>query len=536
MALTLSLTPIASARGERDLVIAARRGDDRAFEELYARYRDLIFSFILSKVRDHGRAEDIAQEVFISALRRLRSSDQEIAFKPWIYEIAKNACIDEFRRGSRSREVPLQTDGEPVTDQHSMPSVLPTPPAAVETKQRLDDLRGAFGGLSETHHRLLVMRELEGLSYDEIGNRLGMTRQMVESGLFRARRKLTDEYDDLASGRRCGQVQHAIENGDARSVSSLGLRERRRFARHLAHCQPCRLAARMAGVDEALIKPRSIAAKIAALLPFPLWRWPWRGHGCGAGTGISPGSSHAGVGPVQNAASLAGSANSSITLGQAAAAAAALAIAGAGGGLVHVLTQHPAGHRPPALTRPHAAGGRSSAAGATRAPAPAATASRQRHPAGLRTGQRTARLVGPRASSASRRHRRPARGRRSSTGGAGGAAPTTARSASTSISAPSLGTVTGASGAPLRTAAGAASTVANGIRSTVAATTNAVSQTAHSVVSSPPVTSVASGVSQITPPVSTSPTPPPTTAATTVSQVAQSLTSAVTKASSSLVP
>src|ERR1700740_3390362 len=112
MAVTLSPTLMVAAHDEAGLVAATRRGDDRAFEELYARYQERIFAFILSRVRDHGRAEDIAQEVFISALRRLRAGDQEIAFKPWIYEIAKNACIDEFRRGKRSHEVPLEADPE----------------------------------------------------------------------------------------------------------------------------------------------------------------------------------------------------------------------------------------------------------------------------------------------------------------------------------------------------------------------------------------------------------------------------------------
>ena len=95
---------------------------------------------------------------------------------------------------------------------------MPTPPAAVESRQRLNDLRGAFGGLSASHHQLLVMREFEGLSYDEIGSRLDMTRQMVESGLFRARRKLTEEYEELASGKRCEQIQTAIEGGRLRTV------------------------------------------------------------------------------------------------------------------------------------------------------------------------------------------------------------------------------------------------------------------------------------------------------------------------------
>ena len=181
----------------------------------------------------------------MSALRRLRGADQAIAFKPWIYEIAKNACIDEFRRGSRAREVPLEADGgEFVVDRQKSPvSSVPTPAAAVESKQRLDDLRGAFGGLSATHHQLLVMREFEGMSYDEIGQRLDMTRQMVESGLFRARRKLNEEYQELATGQRCEQIQTAIESGRLRAVSTLGIRDRRRCARHLAHCQPCRHAA-----------------------------------------------------------------------------------------------------------------------------------------------------------------------------------------------------------------------------------------------------------------------------------------------------
>ena len=52
-------------------------------------------------VRDHARAEDVTQEVFLSALRRMRDTERPIAFKPWIYEIAKNACIDQFRRGAR---------------------------------------------------------------------------------------------------------------------------------------------------------------------------------------------------------------------------------------------------------------------------------------------------------------------------------------------------------------------------------------------------------------------------------------------------
>ena len=122
------------------------------------------------------RAEDVAQDVFVSALRRMRDTDRPIAFKPWIYEIAKNACIDQFRRSRRAEEVSYDAEeGLGAADYGRLVSADAIPEAELESKQAIDHLRGAFGGLSETHHEILVMRELEGLSYREIGERLGMT-------------------------------------------------------------------------------------------------------------------------------------------------------------------------------------------------------------------------------------------------------------------------------------------------------------------------------------------------------------------------
>ena len=126
-------------------------------------------------VKDHGRAEDITQEVFVSALRRMRETERPIAFKPWIYEIAKNACIDAFRRSQARRGGLLRRRRGPRRRPTTAASSRagPTPDAAVDAKQELDHLCGAFGGLSDTHHEILVLRELEGLSYREIGERLG---------------------------------------------------------------------------------------------------------------------------------------------------------------------------------------------------------------------------------------------------------------------------------------------------------------------------------------------------------------------------
>src|SRR6266540_7302187 len=95
---------------DSDLVAAIREGDDSAFEEVYRRYSERIRAYVYGMVREHGRAEDVMQEVFLSALRRLRATDASIALRPWLYEIAKNASIDVFRRTSRAEEVSISSD------------------------------------------------------------------------------------------------------------------------------------------------------------------------------------------------------------------------------------------------------------------------------------------------------------------------------------------------------------------------------------------------------------------------------------------
>lgn len=246
-------------RTDHELVGAVRRGEEIAFEELYVRYRGRIRAYVSGILADCDQAEDVAQEVFISALRRLRDTERPIAFKPWVYQIAKNACIDELRRARRSLEVPLEHDNGRLDEAVELFCADPGPEFAVESKQRLDDLRGAFRGVSTLHHRILVLRELEGLSYSEIGARLGMSRPMVESTLFRARRRLAEEYEELISGRRCERTRALIDAARGRPLRRLGIRERRRLMHHLSHCQPCRRHAQLARTSE-LERPSTAAA------------------------------------------------------------------------------------------------------------------------------------------------------------------------------------------------------------------------------------------------------------------------------------
>jgi RNA polymerase sigma factor (sigma-70 family) len=359
---------------DHDLVQAVRAGDDHAFERLYHRYHRRISAYIFGMVHDHGRAEDLTQEVFVSALRRMRQTDRPITFKPWIYEIAKNACIDAFRRSKRAEEVSIDADeGLAPADHGKLASNSPSPDAAVEGKQQLDDLCGAFGGLSDAHHQILVMRELEGLSYREIGERLDMTRPSVESTLFRARRRLTEEYEDLRTGARCLRIQEIIERAGA-TAAALGTRDQRRVGSHISHCRPCRRHAVMAGIDAAALGRRSVRAKLAAFLPLPaVLRKRWFG---GDGAGGDAAATHAAHhGPALAQMSMAAAQYSEPSMAgwmKATAVVTAVAIAGFGAGAADHAVKGAKPDSAPAAA--HAAPAKAAAGGSATGVTPRATA------------------------------------------------------------------------------------------------------------------------------------------------------------------
>ena len=259
---------------DADLVGAVREGDDAAFEALYQRYFPRISAFVCRMLHDTAGCEDVAQEAFMSALRRMRATDSEINFKPWIYQIARNAAIDAHRRRSHAVEVSMDADdGLRASDRTRLVGLDGGPDAALITKERLTHLQGAFDELSDVHTRVLVMRELEGMSYREIGKQLDLTRPAVESALFRARRRLESEYTELSEGRRCEAMRQTMMRMAAGTHKGS---EEHRLARHARRCHDCRRRAREMGI-EPLTHARHAApegggaAADPMALP-PLWR------------------------------------------------------------------------------------------------------------------------------------------------------------------------------------------------------------------------------------------------------------------------
>ena len=243
------------------LTIAAGQGDDDAFAVLYERYAPRIGAYLMRLVGDEHLAQDLTHEVFVSALRRLRTDRPPIAFGPWLYRIARNASIDVHRRSQIVRQVPL--DGN--TEEPSASASGSAPEAAAEVRQWLEQLRDVLGGLSESHRSVLVLRELEGLSNGEIGRRMGLSRPAVEGLLFRARAKMRREYDDLVSGRRCAGVQASLDR--AGSGQPLAGRELQLVSRHARACAQCRRHAWDAGVSEMVREADTTVPRRVLALP-----------------------------------------------------------------------------------------------------------------------------------------------------------------------------------------------------------------------------------------------------------------------------
>jgi RNA polymerase sigma-70 factor (ECF subfamily) len=171
------MTQVATAVEEDDgLIRAAVTGDRGAFGELYVRYARMVHGILLARV-PAGDAEDLVQEVFMSAMKQLRGLRTAAAFRGWLGAIARNRAIDYFR-GSRRCE-PLD---EAVEREHG---VRPTGEGAFEV---LDLIRS----LPEAYRETLILRLVEGMTGPEIASRTGLTPDSVRVNLCRGMKMLRD--------------------------------------------------------------------------------------------------------------------------------------------------------------------------------------------------------------------------------------------------------------------------------------------------------------------------------------------------------
>lgn len=190
-------------RSEWDLVRLARRGDRDAFRELVERYQRRVLAVVIGMLHDRDAALEVTQETFIKAYRSIGNFKGDASFYTWIYRIAVNLSIDFQRREWRK---PLFDGGrgasdthheevlERITDEHPRGD----PFESAKDAELRDRVRQAIDELTPDHKAVILLRELEGLSYEEISRVMQCSKGTVMSRLHYARKKLQARLKEFA--------------------------------------------------------------------------------------------------------------------------------------------------------------------------------------------------------------------------------------------------------------------------------------------------------------------------------------------------
>jgi RNA polymerase sigma-70 factor, ECF subfamily len=181
MAMALAENPCLDA----DFLEACKQGDPQAFRHLFETYKDLVYSFALRFSGDPSRAADITQDIFVKLYSRIQEFRGDSRFETWLYRVVSNACIDEQRR--RKRFLPWLTS----LDQTLLHPAFQERDAVRE--QAAETVRKAISKLKPVLRVPVLLRYTEDLSYEEIGEVLGIAAGTVASRLNRAHKLLGDK-------------------------------------------------------------------------------------------------------------------------------------------------------------------------------------------------------------------------------------------------------------------------------------------------------------------------------------------------------
>jgi RNA polymerase sigma-70 factor, ECF subfamily len=173
------------ADADHAYVQATLRGDLRAFEALVERHRDVVVR-VAARIVGREEAEDVSQDAFLRAFHRLPRFRADASFRAWLLQIAHNAAIDHL---NRRRPEPVETPGGQEDRERA---VIRLPAERLESRERMARLERKLRGLSPESRAALVLRDIEGLSYEEIAAITDAPLGTVKVRLFRARRDLIE--------------------------------------------------------------------------------------------------------------------------------------------------------------------------------------------------------------------------------------------------------------------------------------------------------------------------------------------------------
>jgi len=219
--------PGGDAIDDRELVARAQKGDRQAFRSLFERYSRRAYSLAFGVVRNPDDALDVVQDAFIKAHRHLDKFEGQASFYTWLYRIVMNLAIDHLRKNRRQKTVDFSDaamDEGGLGEDSLIPRIIGgNPGRSLMDKEIRERIGVALDELSENHRAVLVMRELEGLSYEEMAQAMGCSKGTIMSRLFHARRnmqkRLVDLYERPANSPGDPELRGQIES-DAEDPSS----------------------------------------------------------------------------------------------------------------------------------------------------------------------------------------------------------------------------------------------------------------------------------------------------------------------------
>ena len=185
-----------------DIQIVARvlEGNTGAFSALVQRHHERVYHTVYSLVGDFDEADDLAQEAFLKAFRALRQFRGQSLFFTWLHRIAVNCCLDYLKSKRRRNFVSLDEYRENWDALHIWQRTSENADAGIERRELQNILKRALDNLSEEYRVTFVLREIEGLTYEEIAELLNCSIGTVKSRLFRGRTKLREilqvQYDN----------------------------------------------------------------------------------------------------------------------------------------------------------------------------------------------------------------------------------------------------------------------------------------------------------------------------------------------------
>lgn len=189
---------------DRALVVRAQQGDQRAFRELFERYHKRAYAVAFGVLKNKHDALDVVQESFVKVHRHLDGFQGSSSFYTWLYRIVMNLAIDQLRRKKTARPVEyddaIDREGA-LADEHVLPRMLDANPRrTVIRRELMARVESALATLPDYHRQVIVLREIEGLSYEEMAEVLEVPKGTIMSRLFHARRKMQVALQDFVEG------------------------------------------------------------------------------------------------------------------------------------------------------------------------------------------------------------------------------------------------------------------------------------------------------------------------------------------------